>query len=76
MIHDAIVPVTCDGPHCNDEQNIQPDYLYHSYSGNSGQYDVEDSSIEKILEDECDWIIKDGKHYCSEDCAKEAEDDS
>ena len=74
MIHDAIVPVTCDNKHCNDEINVQPEYLYHSYSGESGQYDCEDSSIEEILKNEYEWVVIEDKHYCSEECASEAED--
>jgi len=73
MIHDAIVLVTCDNPKCHEEITIDPNYVYHSYSGKSGQYDVSDSSLEKQLEDEQDWTVIDGKHYCCEECAREAD---
>ena len=74
MIHDAIVPVTCDNPECYEEITLEPNYVYHSYSGESGQYDVSDSSLEKQLKNEQDWTVINGKHYCSQECADEAED--
>ena len=64
MIHDAVVPVTCDICECNGV-DVEPRYLYRGYSGNNGYYDCEDSSIEKQLS-KYGWEVKDGKHICNE----------
>ena len=62
MIHDAIVPVTCDKRFCLNEQY------------------VDRGGIEFMIKQlkERGWIIIDKKyatwHYCSEVCAREAED--
>ena len=58
MIHDAIVPVTCDRTLCFNEQYV--DRAGHEFM------------IKQLKER--GWIIIDGKHYCSEECASEAED--
>ena len=67
-ILDAIVPVMCNG--CGEEINIEPAYVYTSYSGKSGHYDTKDSSIEEALEDN-DWIVDGQHHYCCEECYRE-----
>jgi hypothetical protein len=67
MIHDATVEVTCDG--CGDSRSIQPDFVYRNTSETSGYYDTSDEAIEAKLEQE-DWIVRDGKHYCSESCVR------
>jgi len=66
-----MVEVTCDGDHCASVERIELDYVYHSYSGKSGQYEDNDSKIEKELIEDHEWTVIDGKHYCSEDCIKD-----
>lgn len=67
MIHDARIEVTCDG--CNGA-GVEYDvpYTYMSLNGGGGAYRADDEKIEEWLVDECDWIVKDGKHYCCESC--------
>jgi hypothetical protein len=68
MIHDATVKVTCDGKHCRDSIDIQPDYKYRNMAGNSGYYDCSDEAIVEKLED-AGWVCADDKQYCSDGCA-------
>jgi len=66
MIHDAIVPVTCDNEQCEHEQVlISLPFIF-------GEVDI--AGVELHLGDEDGWHTKNGKHYCSEQCASEAED--
>ena len=57
MIHDAIVPVTCDKEGCIK------DYWVNISSG----------VLIYIELKKADWIIINGKHYCTEECAREVE---
>lgn len=68
MIHDAIVPVTCDNEKCQWYRNL---YRPFSIKIDGGESDPAD--IEWDLKDH-GWIIINGKHYCSQECADEAED--
>jgi hypothetical protein len=70
MIHDPTVEVTCDNEDCGDSVFVELDYVYHDYSGRNGQYDTEDKTIERQLENEHGWVVVDGKHYCCDDCAE------
>lgn len=72
-IFDAKVEVTCDGEHCRESIQIQPDFVYRDYSGKSGHYDTRDSAIEEILVSE-GWAVEDGKHLC-ESCKTNQEDE-
>ena len=68
MIHDAIVPVTCDNKECpyyND--NLHGAFVVGIAAG------PDPADIEWDLMDH-GWIVINGKHYCSETCAREAED--
>ena len=67
MIYDAVVKVSCDK--CSGSIDVEPAYVYNDYSGNSGHYNTDDSAIEDILVEEYEWVVSDGKHYCSQDCA-------
>lgn len=67
MIHECYAEVTCDK--CQTSVYIQLDFVYPDYTGENGYHDSEDSSIEKKLINEHEWIMKDGKHFCSYDCA-------
>ena len=67
MIFDPIIEITCD--RCGSSEDIQPNYKHTDYSGDHGYYDCEDRAIEKLATDLLDWIIEDGKHYCSEECS-------
>lgn len=67
MIHDAKIEVTCDGEHCRESIEIQPDYVYRDRSAASGHYETRDSFIETKISEE-GWTVKDGKHFC-ESCA-------
>lgn len=71
MIHDAKIEVTCDGNAgmCRSNEFYEPPYVYSTYSGKDGRYDDDDKKIETWLVDECSWIVRDGKHYCCEECA-------
>jgi hypothetical protein len=63
MIHDATVEVTCDGYKCQASEFVE----LRAGAGNS--YLASDSEIEKELERH-DWVVKDGKHFCCDGCAK------
>jgi len=62
MIHDAIVPVTCDNEKCLYHKN-ESDYIPFSFP----------AGMELNLTDH-GWRVINGKHYCSQACADEAED--
>lgn len=62
MIHDAIVPVTCDNRDHNNGCRTMIELL------------VSLTAIEKKLRHR-GWIVKNGKHYCCQECVDEAEDD-
>ncbi len=64
MIHGATIEVTCDSEKCFESVHVEPDYVYHDYSGESGQYDTSDSVIENRLRAGHGWIVMDGKHFC------------
>ena len=61
MIHDAQVEVTCDEKDagCTENEYVQLEY----FPGHG--YDATDQQIEEILVKR-GWIVRDGKHYCSE----------
>lgn len=63
MIHDATVEVTCDRADggCRESEHIELNW-------HLGGYDDSDSDIEKKLARR-DWVVRDGKHYCSKACA-------
>lgn len=65
MIHDATVEVTCDADGCRESVHVQ------LHAGGRNTYLCHDSNIEDRLASEHDWIVRDGKHYCSESCAGE-----
>lgn len=61
-IHEAQVEVTCDGKGCKSNTFVQ----LHATA--RGGYSASDSEIERDLEDQ-GWIVKDGQHFCSGECA-------
>lgn len=63
MIHDAIVPVTCDNEECSKSKFDGRFCINMPYEWG-----------EKELQEGYGWIIINGKHYCSQECADEAED--
>ena len=67
MIHDAIVLVTCDGCH--------KVYIYSNISLTSKFDPI--TQLAFNFED-AEWVqvgdLMEGKHYCSQECADEAED--
>jgi len=69
MIFEPQIEVVCDGYECGESVYIEPPYVYHSYSGESGRYDCSDKTVDSLLGAE-GWGVRDGKHYC-EDCFKE-----
>lgn len=68
MIHDACVEVTCDREGCREHVFVELEWVYRTMYESSGFYDVDETRIgEKLVEDH-DWVIRDGKHFCSPDC--------
>jgi len=63
VIHDAQVEMTCDGKDCNASE------WFRIPAGTRNSYIAEDSAIERDAAG-AGWIVRDGKHYCCEDCAK------
>jgi len=59
MIHDAIVPVTCDNYGCGKYFRLIDCFFVSR-----------DNPLDYLKDS--GWIIIDGKHYCSEGCAREA----
>lgn len=74
MIHDAKVEVTCDGEHCMESIEVEPEFVYPDYSGKNGYYNTKDSALEKLIE-QAEWQVKDGKHFCEGCQDDEPEDD-
>ena len=71
---DAYIEITCDS--CFVTDRLELSYVYHSYSGESGQYDDSDSALQELAED-LDWMwISDTEHYCCPECYDEAEFDN
>ena len=70
MIHECYAEVTCDN--CHDSIYVQLEYRYRSMSPASGFHNSDDSAIEETLEEDNEWIVTDGKHYCCAECADEA----
>jgi len=68
MIHDATVEVTCDND-CGESVHVDLDWVYRSYDGNSGYYDQDEAKTVRKLVDDHDWVVRDGKHFCSPECA-------
>ena len=64
MIHDAKVEVTCDGEDCRESMFVD------LQAGARNTYLASDSIIEREVERE-GWIVRDGNHYCSEECVME-----
>jgi hypothetical protein len=62
MIHECYAEVSCDK--CETSIYVQLNYVYFDYTGKNGMHDSEDSSIEKTLVDEHEWVVKNGKHFC------------
>ena len=64
MIHDAKVEVTCDGARCDE-------FVFADlHAGSRNTYIAEDSAIEREIARDYEWIVINGKHYCSEHCSK------
>lgn len=74
MIHDAKIEVTCDGKGCTSSELYDMPYVYRTMSESSGYYDYDEDDIADWLRDECDWIVRDDKHYCCEECAEASHD--
>lgn len=70
MIHDASVEVTCDNERCKESAYVELHMVYLNNNPNGGVYDHRDKAIERDLKRDHEWIVKDGKHFCSEECAE------
>lgn len=68
MIHDACVEVTCDREKCCESVFVELEWVYQNRGESSGFYDHDDTKTEKKLVDDHDWVIHDGKHFCSHEC--------
>jgi len=66
MIFDAKVEVSCDREGCVECTFVDLE------AGARNTYLADDSAIQRRLEHQ-EWVVRDGKHYCSEECAKEAQ---
>jgi hypothetical protein len=66
MIHDATVEVTCEGKKCKESVFVP------LVAGARDTYLADDNDIERDLERDHDWIVKDGHHFCSPECSKKA----
>ena len=70
MQYDPEIMFECDG--CGFTESVIPDYVYNSYSGESGRYD--DKGASKKLIDDHGWVkesmgyANEDKHYCSTEC--------
>jgi len=70
MIHDAKVEVTCDRDSCWSSVYVYLPFVYPDLSGRNGHYDHSDKTVEKRLSNIDEWVVKDGWHFCSEECAE------
>ena len=79
MQYDPEIMFECDG--CGFTESVIPDYVYNSYSGESGRYDDKGARIPdyvynsyKKLIDDHGWVKESmgyttaDKHYCSTEC--------
>jgi hypothetical protein len=63
MIHDAMVEVTCDEMSCRENIYIELE------AGTRNTYIADDSRIERKLK-EYEWIVVNGRHFCSQSCQR------
>ena len=68
MIHDATVEVTCDND-CGESVYVDLEWVYQTRVENSGHYDHNEAKTVRKLVDDHDWVVRDGKHFCSPECA-------
>jgi translation initiation factor 2 alpha subunit (eIF-2alpha) len=71
MIHDASVEVTCDHEGCHESVWVPLEFVYGGIMHSFGHYAHDDRKVEQRLKMEHKWIVKDGNHYCCEECAKD-----
>ncbi len=69
MIHDAIVEVTCDHDKCAESAFVGLDWVYRNIGESSGFYDYDRTKIEDKLLAVHDWIVCNGRHFCSDECS-------
>lgn len=74
MIHDAIVEVTCDRSGCVESVFVGLEWVYRTMNESSGYYNANDSDIEERLVEDHDWLVRDGKHFCTPECASIGEE--
>ena len=70
MIHDAEVEVTCDAESCQGSVIVDLHWKYHTADESSGFYESGDEAVEETLVADYEWIVRDGKHFCGEECAR------
>jgi len=66
MTHDPNIIFECDN--CSDTMEIEMEYRYRSFSGNSGYYDHV-VAIDQL--DDKGWKVGNDEHFCCEECEKE-----
>tara|TARA_Y100000310_G_scaffold199765_1_gene199784 strand:+ start:252 stop:470 length:219 start_codon:yes stop_codon:yes gene_type:complete len=72
MQHDPNIIFECDN--CSDTIEVEMEYRYRSYNGNSGYYDH--SGATEQLDDEGWKVGEDNKHFCCEECEEEYNNDN
>ncbi len=72
MIHDATVEVTCDREGCIENEIITLEWAYRNRNEMSGYYDCDEGKIENTVTEYHEWTVRDGKHFCSSECAEAA----
>ena len=70
MIHDACVEVTCDREGCGESIFVELEWVYRTRSELSGFYDPDMTKIENKLMKKSDWVVRDGRHFCTVECAE------
>lgn len=70
MIHDAVVEVTCNRERCSESVFVKLEWKYRNMSDLSGFYDSNDAAIEDTLVADHDWVVRNGEHFCTPECAE------
>jgi hypothetical protein len=66
-ISNTYVTVACDCHGCRSNEEVELPFVYSGPMHTLGHYDHCDEFIEKKIR-RMEWVIRNGKHFCSLDC--------
>lgn len=68
-ISDAYVLAMCDGGNCREHVEIQLPRRHRNMADSSGYPDDHEHTLGRLLKEQ-EWVCRDGKHFCSRECAE------